>query len=68
MELKDKYLLTPKNTLLKVSTSAISTSAIGDLLFGLICLLTIFWLILSILFFYKSLRKYESNNFFGFGN
>ena len=33
----DKYLLTPKNTLLKVSTSAISTSAIGDLVFGIIC-------------------------------
>lgn len=169
----DKYLLTPKNTLLKVSTSAISTSAIGDLLFGLICfgifaviskltflqivvsillmiiasiiffafslismsvsfylmdgenisqglygmflsaslyhggaftgilkaififvipslllgaipvelvksmslgniclicLLTILWLALSIVFFYRSLRKYESNNFFGFGN
>ena len=169
----DKYLLTPKNTLLKVATSAISTSAIGDLVFGIICfiifavvskltflqvivsiilmlvasiiffafslicmsvsfylmdgenisqglygmfvsaslyhggaftgvlkaifvfvipslllgaipvelvksmslshiclisLLTIFWLILSIAFFYKSLRKYESNNFFGFGN
>jgi len=168
----DKYLLTPKNTLLKVSTSAISTSAIGDLVFGIICflifaviskltflqvavsillmlvasiiffafslicmsvsfylmdgenisqglygmfvsaslyhggaftgilkaifvfiipslllgaipvelvksmslshiclisLLTIFWLVLSIAFFYRSLRKYESNNFFGFG-
>ena len=32
----DKYLLTPKNTLLKVATSAISTSAIGDLVFGII--------------------------------
>ena len=169
----DKYLLTPKNTLLKVATSAISTSAIGDLIFGIICfiifaiiskltflqilasifllfvtsivffsfslicmsisfylmdgenisqglygtfisaslyhggaftgilraififvipslllgvlpvelvksmslsniclisVLSIFWLVLSILFFYKSLRKYESNNFFGFGN
>lgn len=167
----DKYLLTPKNILMKVSTSAVSTSAIGDLLFGLICFvifavvsqlsflqimlslllmliaaiiffsfslicmsvsfylmdgenistgmystfvsaslyhggafsgvlriifvfiipslllgaipveliksmslinfamiicLTIFWLVLSILFFYKSLKKYESNNFFGF--
>lgn len=169
----DKYLLTPKNTLLKVATSAISTSALGDLIFGIICfvifafvskltfiqmlvsillmiitaiiffafslicmsvsfylmdgenisqglygmflsaslyhggaftgilraifvfvvpalllgaipvevvksqslidlgliiLLTIVWLILSIMFFYKSLKKYESNNFFGFGN
>ena len=168
----DKYLLTPKNTLLKVATSSISTSALGDLLFGFICfvifafvsklsilqifisilliiiasiiyfafslicmsisfylmdgenistglygmfistslyhggaftgilkaififiipslligaipveiikdvslinicfilLLTLIWLILSIVFFYKSLKKYESNNFFGFG-
>ena len=168
----DKFLLTPKNTLLKVATSDISTSALGDLLFGVICfvifavvsklsfiqisislvlmviacvvffafslicvsisfylmdgenisqglygmflsvslyyggaftgilkaifvfvvpsllvgalpvelvknlsfssivfilLLTIIWLISSIIFFYKSLKKYESNNFFGFG-
>ena len=34
----------------------------------LISVVTILWLILSIVFFYKSLRKYESNNFFGFGN
>ena len=33
----------------------------------LISLLTVFCLILSIVFFYRSLRKYESNNFFGFG-
>ena len=32
-------LLTPKSILLKVTTSSISTSAIGDLLFGLICLI-----------------------------
>ena len=32
----------------------------------LIVLLTIFWVVLSIIFFYKSLKKYESNNFFGF--
>lgn len=169
----DKYLLTPKNILLKVSTSKISTSALGDLLFGVICfiifafyskltmlqlilsffliimasiifysfslicmsvsfylmdgnnvsqgifgmflsnsmyhggaftgllriiftfvmpslllgaipveivksfsisnlimmiLLTIFWFVISVLFFYKSLKKYESNNLFGFGS
>ena len=168
----DKYLLTPKNILLKISTSKISTSALGDLLFGVVCFivftiynkltivqllisflliivsslifysfsllcmsisfylmdghnvsnglygtflsnslyhggaftrvlriififivpslllgavpveivknldinnlimtlgLTIFWFCVSVLFFYKSLRKYESNNFFGFG-
>ena len=33
----DKYLLTPKNILLKLSTSALLTSAFGDLLFGIIC-------------------------------
>lgn len=169
----DKYLYTPKNILLKISTSAISTSALGDMLFGIICFVvfaiyrklslvmillsfflmilssvifysfvlicmsisfyvmdgqnvsqgfyelflnntlyhggaytgilriifiylipsllmaaipveivinfsinnlllitigTIFWFIISILFFYKSLKKYESNNLFGFGN
>ena len=168
----DKYLITPKNTLLKVATSQISTSAIGDLIFGLICfviyafvsklsliqilasillmltastiffafslicmsvsfylmdgenistglygmfvsaslyhggaftgilkvifvfivpslllgaipveiiknlsllnisiilLITLAWLVISVTFFYKSLKKYESNNFFGFG-
>ena len=31
----------------------------------LICL-TLFWLVFSIYFFYKSLRRYESNNSFGF--
>ena len=35
-------------------------------LFGVIAF-TLFWLVLSIWFFYKSLKKYESNNFFGFG-
>ena len=33
----DRYLLTPKNILLKVATSRISTSAFGDLLYGIIC-------------------------------
>lgn len=168
----DKFLITPKNTLIKVVTSDISTSAFGDLVFGVTCfiifclstkisligilliilftvlstvvffsfslvcmsisfylmdgenisnglygmfvgsslyhggaftgvlkaififivpslllgavpieiinsfsffkillfiILTVFWLVFSIYFFYKSLRKYESNNFFGFG-
>lgn len=39
---------------------------IGKLLF--IIFLAIIWLLLSIVFFYKSLKKYESNNLFGFGN
>ena len=168
----DKFLLTPKNILLKVSTSKLSVSSFGDLLFGVVCfiifviwskltliqillailliiisaiilysftlicmsisfylmdgynvsqgiygmfmsnslyhggaftgllrviftfvipslllgaipveivkslsipgiimiiLLTIFWLIISNAFFYKSMKKYESNNLFGFG-
>ena len=29
--------------------------------------MTIFWTIISVWFFYKSLKKYESNNLFGFG-
>lgn len=33
----DKYLLTPKSVLVKVATSSISTSAVGDTLFGIIC-------------------------------
>lgn len=33
----DKYLLTPKNILVKVSTSSITTSAFGDMLFGIVC-------------------------------
>jgi len=169
----DKYLLTPRNILLKVATSSISTSAIGDFVFGIICfgifaivtklnflqiivsillmiissivffafslicmsvsfylmdgdnisqglygmfisaslyhggaftgilkaififiipslllgaipveivkslsfnniclivIFSFFWLVISILFFNKSLKKYESNNFFGFGS
>ena len=36
--------------------------------FIMLILLTIFWLVVSIMFFYKSLKKYESNNLFGFGN
>ena len=30
--------------------------------------LTVFWFVFSIMFFYKSLKKYESNNLFGFGS
>lgn len=33
----DKFLTTPKGILTKVATSAISTSAIGDFIFGIIC-------------------------------
>lgn len=35
---------------------------------GMVLLLTILWLLISIVFFYKSLKRYESNNFFGFGS
>lgn len=34
----DKFLLSPKNVLLRLSSSTISVSAIGDILFGVICL------------------------------
>ena len=44
----DKYLLTPKNILMKVSTSKIHTSAFGDLIFGLSCfIIYAFWAKLS---------------------
>jgi ABC-2 type transport system permease protein len=33
----DKYLLSPKNTLLRLSVSRFESSAMGDLLFGLLC-------------------------------
>ena len=33
----DRFLLTPKNILLKISTSSLTTSAFGDCLFGIIC-------------------------------
>ena len=33
----DKFLLTPRNLLIKISTSKFRTSAVGDLLFGVIC-------------------------------
>lgn len=33
----DRYLLTPKNILLKIATSKVSTSAFGDLLYGIVC-------------------------------
>ena len=34
---------------------------------SIILLITLAWLVISVTFFYKSLKKYESNNFFGFG-
>ena len=34
----------------------------------MIVLLAICWFAISIMFFYKSLKKYESNNLYGFGN
>lgn len=34
----DKFLLNPKNVLLRLSTSTITISAIGDIVFGIICL------------------------------
>lgn len=34
----DRFMLSPKNILLRVSTSAFSASAVGDIFFGIICL------------------------------
>jgi ABC-2 type transport system permease protein len=34
----DKFLLNPKNTLLRLATSRVSVPALGDILFGAICL------------------------------
>lgn len=56
----DKYLLTPKNILVKVSTSTISTSALGDFLFGIVCFiiftignkLSLFQILLAIVFMF----------------
>ncbi|MDD3340841.1 MAG: ABC-2 family transporter protein [Bacilli bacterium] len=64
----DKYLLTPKNILLKVATSAVSTSAIGDFLFGFICYIifmvtnhfTLLQILISLLFLVISSIVYFS--------
>lgn len=46
----DKYLLTPKSILVKVSTSKLHTSAFGDFIFGLTCFIVyIIWAKLSLL-------------------
>lgn len=34
----DRYLLSPKNLLIRIATSSFSPSAVGDILFGFICL------------------------------
>jgi ABC-2 type transport system permease protein len=34
----DRYLLSPKNLIVRVATSAFGVSAIGDIIFGIICL------------------------------
>ena len=44
----DKYLLTPKNILMKVSTSKIHTSAFGDLIFGLSCFIIFLYIFIFI--------------------
>jgi ABC-2 type transport system permease protein len=42
----DQFLLSPKSLLIRVATSSFSASAIGDLIFGVICLI-IYWLMIS---------------------
>lgn len=34
----DRFMLSPKNLLMRVATSAFSASAVGDLVFGIVCL------------------------------
>lgn len=34
----DRFMLSPKNILMRVSTSAFSASAVGDIFFGIVCL------------------------------
>ena len=41
----DRFMLSPKNLLLRVATSAFSASAVGDMVFGLICLVVYAFLI-----------------------
>ncbi len=35
----DRYLLSPKNLLLRISLSSFSASAVGDIIFGVVCLI-----------------------------
>ena len=49
-----------------VPVEIVKTLSVNSLI--MIVGLTIVWLIVSVVFFYKSLRKYESNNLFGFGS
>ena len=49
-----------------VPVEIVKTLSINNLL--LLILATIIWFIFSIIFFNKSLKKYESNNLFGFGS
>lgn len=41
----DKFMLSPKNLLLRVATSSFSASAVGDVVFGIICLVIYVFLI-----------------------
>ncbi len=35
----DRFMLSPKNLIVRVATSAFSSSAVGDMLFGIVCLI-----------------------------
>ncbi len=41
----DRFMLSPKNILLRIATSAFSPSAVGDIIFGIICLVVYGFLI-----------------------
>lgn len=45
----DRYMLSPKNLILRIATSAFSPSAVGDAIFGIICL-TVYGFLIHISF------------------
>lgn len=57
--------IVPSLLLGAIPVEIVKNLTLNNIIFILV--LTILWLMLGIAFFYKSLRKYESNNFFGFG-
>lgn len=46
----DRYLLSPKNLLVRIATASFNASAIGDLIFGLVCF-AIYAVLISITFY-----------------
>lgn len=46
----DRYLLSPKNLLIRIATASFNASAIGDLLYGLVCF-AVYAILISITFY-----------------